>query len=56
MALIEERGRTGEGEKGRESSAVSPSPLLPLSPSAVLLRAQNVHRILGTGVTANHIL
>ena len=57
MALIEERDNVtrGQGDKGRVN-AVSPSPLGPLSPSQALLRAQNVHRILGAGDTATHIL
>ena len=56
MEHIEERVRVAEGERRRRAALISPSPLLPLSHPPVLLRAQNVHRILGTGDTANHIL
>jgi lipoprotein-releasing system ATP-binding protein len=41
----------------RPLESVAPSPLLPISPSSSpLLRAQNVHRVLGAGDSANHIL
>jgi lipoprotein-releasing system ATP-binding protein len=50
-----ETRRQGEETPSVSSVSLSPRPLVPLS-HAPLLRAQNLHRILGTQDTATHIL
>jgi lipoprotein-releasing system ATP-binding protein len=51
------QGDTGTRRQGENNSSfsLSPCPPVPLS-SSVLLRAQNLHRVLGSGDTATHIL
>jgi lipoprotein-releasing system ATP-binding protein len=49
------RARTGRPENGR-GEEIDPSPILPSPHSPPLLRAQNVHRLLGSADTVNHIL
>ena len=53
-----ERGAGRQGDAGKESSlSLSPCLPVPQSPApAPLLRAQNVHRILGSVDNANHVL
>ena len=53
-------GAGEQGSRGEGATLLFPAPALACSPassaSPALLRAQNVHRILGVGDTANHIL
>ena len=56
---VEETRRQGDtGTRGQTGVALSlsPCPPVPLSPPVPLLRAQNVHRILGTADNPNHVL
>ncbi len=55
MALIEIQ-RLGEGETSRGGDRLLPLSHSPLLPVPSLLRAQNVHRLLGSGDLLTHIL